>query len=158
MAKVEDVLAGFGQAIVTAQNRILKAAQEAPVPLDGLQTTFSISETELELKMIFDEQGGVTGIKPVSTGSSRLQDLDPGVLSTLKAKILIMPDDAAPAAPKTNPGKIRGDVLKRPDIQRLAGVFGDLTVTANFVPSAQRWIVDVVEPGGLLLRSMQIDD
>ncbi len=157
MAKVEDVLVGFGQAIVAAQSRILKAAQETPSPPDSLRTAFSISETELELKLIFDEQGGATGIKPVSAGASRLQDLDPGVLSTLKAKILVVPDET-PAAPKTNPGKISDDVLKRPDIQRLAAVFGDLTVTTSFVPSAQRWIVDVVEPGGLKLRSLQIDD
>lgn len=157
MAKVEDVLVGFGEAIVAAQSRILKTAQQNPSPLDGLRTAFSISETELELKLIFDEQGGVTSIKPVSAGASRLQDLDPGVLSTLKAKILVVPDDA-PAAPKTNPAKISGDVLKRPDIQRLAAVFGDLTVTTSFVPSARRWIVDVVEPGGLMLRSLQMDD
>ena len=114
MAKVEDVLVGFGEAIVAAQSRILKAAQETPSSLDGLGTAFSISETELELKLIFDEQGGVTGIKPVSAGASRMQDLDPGVLSTLKAKILVVPDDA-PLAPKRNPGKIRDDVLRRPD-------------------------------------------
>jgi hypothetical protein len=157
MAKVEDVLVGFGQAIVAAQSRILKTAQENPSPVDGLRTTFSISETELELKLIFDEQGGATGIKPVSAGASRLQDLNPGVVSTLKAKILVVPDDS-PAAPKTDPGKIKGDVLNRPDIKRLTGVFGELTVTTSFVPSAQRWIVDVVEPGGLTLRSLQIDD
>ncbi len=157
MAKVEDVLVGFGQAIVAAQSRILKAAQETPSPLDGLHTAFSISETEVELKLIFEEQGGVTGIKPVSAGASRMQQIDPGVLSTLKAKILVVPDDA-PAAPKKNPGRISDEVLKRPDIQRLAAVFGDLTATANFVPSARRWIVDVVEPGGLMLRSLQIDD
>jgi hypothetical protein len=157
MAKVEDVLAGFGQAIVAAQSRILKAAQETPAPPDGLRTTFSISETELELKLIFEEQGGVMAIKPVSAGASRLQDLNPGVLSTLKATILVVPDEA-PAAPKTNPGKIRDDIFKRPDIQRLLALFGDLTVTTSFVPSAQRWIVDVIEPGGLMLRSLQIDD
>lgn len=157
MAKVEDVLVGFGEAIVAAQGRILKTAQENPSPLDGSRTAFSIIETELELKLIFDEQGGTTGIKPVSAGASRLQDINPGVLSTLKAKIFVVPDDS-PATPKSNPGKIKGDVLNRPDIKRLAAGFGDLTVTTNFVPSAQRWIVDVVEPGGLTLRSLQIDD
>jgi len=157
MTKVEDVLGGFGQAIVAAQSRILKAAQENPSPLDGLRTAFSISETEIELKLIFDEQGGVTAIRPVSAGSSRLQDLDPGVLSTLRAKILVVPDDE-PATPKTNPRKIIDDVLKRPDLRRLAAVFGELTVNASFVPSAWRWLVDVVEPGGLKLRSLQIDD
>src|SRR5882672_5801662 len=104
MAKVEDVLVGFGQAIVAAQGRILKTAQENPSPLDGLSTAFSISETELELKLIFDEQGGATAIKPVSAGASRLQDLNPGVLSTLRAKLLVVPGEEA-AAPKSTPGK-----------------------------------------------------
>jgi hypothetical protein len=157
VAKVEDVLVGFGEAIVAAQSRILKSAKEAPSQLDGLQTSFSISETEVELKLVFDEQGGVTAIRPVSSGASRMQDINPGVLSTLKAKILVVPDEVQAATNKT-PGKIRDDVLKRPDIRRLAGIFGDLAVTTSFVPSARRWIVDVVEPGGLMLRSLQIDD
>jgi hypothetical protein len=157
VAKVEDVLVGFGEAIVAAQGRILKAAKDAPSQVDGLHTAFSISETEVELKLLFDEQGGVTAIKPVSSGASRMQDMNPGVLSTLKAKILVVPDEA-PAATNKTPGKIRDDVLKRPDIQRLAGIFGDLAVTTSFVPSAHRWIVDVVEPAGLVLRSLTIDD
>jgi hypothetical protein len=157
MPKVEEVLTEFGKAIVAAQNNILKAAQESPSPLDGLRTAFSISETELELKLVFEEAGGTTSIKPVAAGASRLQDLNPGVLSTLKAKLLVVPEDE-PAKPRTNPGKIRDVVLDRPDIQRLARAFGDLDVKARFVAPAGRWLVDIVEPGGLTLRSLQIDD
>lgn len=157
MAKVEDVLGEFGKALVAAQNRILKEAKENPSPLDGLRTAFTLSETELEMKMIFQEDGGATAIRPVSTGQSRLQDLNPGVVSSLRAKIVLVPEEEA-AAPKKDPGQIRDAVLKRPDIQRLRKVFGELTVNASFVAPARRWVVDVVEPGGLTLRSLQIDD
>ena len=158
MAKVEEVLGAFGQAIITAQNQIRRAAHDSSAPIDGARMAFAISETELELKLVFDEAGGVTAIKPVAAGASRLQHLDPGVVSTLRAKILVVPEDEATAAPRTPPGKIRDDVVKRPDIQRLQSIFGELTVVPSFVASVQRWIVDVLAPGGLKLRSFQIDD
>ena len=157
MAKVEDVLAGFGAAIVTAQSRIVQAAREAPASLDGLQTAFSISETELELKLVFAEQGGATAITPVSAGAGRMQDIDPGVVSTLRAKILVVPDES-PAATRKAPGQVRDEVLKRPDVLRLAKILGDLAVTASYLDPVRGWIVDVVEPGGRLLRRLQIDD
>jgi hypothetical protein len=155
--RVDDLLTEFGTALVSAQNRILKAAQENPSPLDGLRTAFSLSETDLELKLVFEESGGATEVRPVTVGESRLHELNPGVLSSLRAKILLVPEEE-PAAPKRNPEGIRGEVLRRPDVQRLQKIFGALTVKSNFVPSARRWLVDVVEPGGLTLRSLQIDD
>src|SRR5881296_1279179 len=125
--RVEDLLGEFGKAIVSAQNTILKSAQENPSPLDSLRTAFSISETELEVKLIFEESGGGPAIRPVTAGGTRLQDLGPGVLSTLKAKILAVTDEE-PASPVRNPAGIRDEVLKRPDLQRLKTIFGDLTV------------------------------
>lgn len=65
--RVEDLLAEFGKAIVSAQNTILKTAQENPAPLEGLRTAFSIGETELEVKLIFEE----TGALPTSDWSAR---------------------------------------------------------------------------------------
>jgi hypothetical protein len=98
---------------VSAQNTILKTAQENPAPLEGLRTAFAIGETELEVKLIFEETGGATDIRLVSAGKSRLPDLDPGVLSSLKAKILAVPDEE-PTAPKRSPTQIRDEVLVRP--------------------------------------------
>src|SRR6266404_5111084 len=127
MAKLDDLLGAFGTAIVSAQSQILQAAKDSPSPMEGLQTAFTISETEIEVRLIFDEQGGATAVKPVSAGASRLQDLNPGVLSTLRAKLLVVPGEEA-AAPKSTPGKVGDQVLKRPDVQRLAEIFGDLRV------------------------------
>lgn len=75
----------------------------------------------------------------------------------MKAKILAVPDEE-PTAPKRTPTQIRDEVLVRPDLQRLKGIFGELTVTARFVPGARRWLVDVTEPGGLTVRSVQVSD
>lgn len=155
--RVEDFLTEFGTALVNAQNRILKAAQENPSPLGGLRTAFSLSETDLDLKLVFEESAGATEIRPITLGESRLQELNPGVLSSLRAKILVVPEEE-PAVPTRSPAGIRDEVLRRPDLQRLRAIFGDLTVKSSFVPSVRRWLVDVVEPGGLTLRSLQIQD
>lgn len=155
--RVEDLLGEVGSAIVTAQSRLLKSAQENPSPVAGVPSSFAISETEIEVKMVFEEDGGATAIRPVTAGSSRLQDLNPGVLSTLRAKILAVPDEE-PARPKRTPSDIRDGILRRPDIGRLRKIFGELTVETRFVASAGRWLADVVEPGGKTLRSFQIAD
>jgi hypothetical protein len=157
MARVEEVLGAFGEAVVAAQGQIRRAARERSAPIDGARVTFSITETELELKLVFEETGGPMAIRPVAVGASRLQRLDPGVLSTLRAKLLVVPDEDAPT-PRTSSDKIRDDVLKRPDVQRLQRIFEGLTVVANYVPAVQRWLVDIAAPGGLTLRSLQIDD
>ena len=154
---VEELLGEFGRAIVTAQNRILKTALENPSPAEGLRTAFSISETEIEVKLAFEEQGGTMAIRPVTASQSRAQAVNADALSTLKVKILAVPDES-PKSPKKKPSDIVKEVLKRPDLQRLQKVFGGLDVQADFVPSAGRWIVDVLEPGGLTVRSLQIAD
>ena len=80
-----------------------------------------------------------------------------GALSTLKAKILAVPDET-PKSPARKPSDIVQEVKQRPDLQRLQRVFGDLDVKADFVPSAGLWLVDVVEPGGLTVRSLRVAD
>lgn len=155
--RVEELLGEFGRAIVSAQNQILRAALEKPSPLEGIRTVFSITETELEVKLVFEEDAGATVIRPVTASMSRSQGLEAGVLSTLKAKILVVPDES-PKAPNRKPSEIEKEVRQRADLQRLQRVFGSLEVKTEFVPSANRWIVDVVEPGGLTVRSLQIAD
>jgi len=154
---VDELLAEFGRALVTAQNNIHKAALESPSPAAELRTSFTISETEIEVKLAFDNQKGAVAIRPITATESRAQGFDAGALSTLKAKILAVPDES-PKVPTRKPSDIIGEVKKRPDLQRLERVLGTLDVRANFVPSASVWLVDVVEPNGLTVRNLQVAD
>jgi hypothetical protein len=154
---VDELLAEFGRALVTAQNSIHKAALESPSPATELRTAFSISETEIEVKLAFEEDGGIVAMRPVTATQSRAQGFDAGALSTLRAKILAVPDET-PKSPTRKPSDIVRDIKQRPDLQRLQRVFGDLDVKADFVPSAGLWLVDVVEPGGLTVRSLRVAD
>ncbi len=156
-ADVKELLGEFGKAIVGAQNQILRAALDQPAPLEGMRTAFSITETELEVKLVFEEDAGTTVVRPVTASMSRSQGFNSGAVSTLKARILVVPDES-PKAPTQRPSDIEKEVRQRPDLQRLQRVFGSLEVKTEFVPSANRWIVDVVEPGGLTVRSLQIAD
>jgi hypothetical protein len=153
---LEDLLAGFGRAIVEAQGRILKASIENPTVVEGARTAFAISETELEVKVVFDDKGG-GALHPLTMTSGRLNDLNPGALSTLRAKILAIPDEEPRRPKKTVPDVVKG-IRERADLKRLEEIFGTLEVRADYIPASSRWVVDVVEPGGLTLRSLQIPD
>lgn len=154
---VEELLAEFGRSIVEAQGQILKASIENPASVDGARTAFAISETEIEVKLVFEESGGVTAIRPVTTTSGRLNELNPGALSTLRAKILAVPDEE-PQRPKRKLADIVKDIAARDDLKRLEKILGPLEVKASFVPAQKRWVVDVVEPGGATVRSLQVPD
>jgi hypothetical protein len=152
--KVEDLLSQFGQAIHSAQLRLNLQSQEKPPGAAGLPTTLSISETDLEVKMLFEEKQGGAVVHPVSRANA---DTPAAAFSTLRAKIVAVADEDV-RLPQRTPSDIRDEVVKRPDIARLARIFGDLQVTATFVPDASRWVVDVAEPSGAVLRSVQVDD
>lgn len=152
--KVEDLLGQIGQAIFTAQQRLNKQSQETPPGPTGLPTTLSIAETDLEVKMLFEEKQAGAVIRPVSLANAQTPS---GSLSTLKAKIVAVPDeDVRP--PQRSPIDVKNQVAAQPDVVRLTRIFGELTVTPVYVPDAQRWVVDVAEPGGNVLRSVQVAD
>ncbi|MCP9471555.1 MAG: hypothetical protein NNA30_02320 [Nitrospira sp.] len=152
--KVEDLLGELGQAIHTAQMRLNKQSQERPPGSAGLPTTLSISETDLEVKILFEEKQGSALVRPVGRASA---DTPSAAFSTLRAKIVAVADeDVRP--PQRTPSDVREEIIKRPDIARLAKIFGDLQVTTTFVPEAARWLVDVVEPSGSVLRRIQVED
>ena len=153
---IEDLLAGFGRAIVEAQSRILKASIENPTVVEGARTAFAISETELEVKVVFDDASG-GALRPLTMTSSRLNNLNPGALSTLRAKILAVPDEEPRRPQKSIPEVVKG-IRERADLQRLEAILGPLEVKADYVPASGRWLVDVIEPGGLTLRSLQLPD
>ncbi len=150
-------LTEFGRSMVEAQAKLNADTLERPPGPDGMRTTIAISETEIDLKMLFEDDGSGVNIRPVSAGTARLADLNPGVLSGLRARLVAVPNEEV-RPPTRKLSDVRDEVLSRPDIRRLREVFGELQVETAYISSARRWIVDVKEPTGQTLRSMQIPD
>lgn len=158
--RLDGLLENVGQSVLDAQVRIDKAALELAAGANGQRTGVAIAETEVEVKLLFDEDPqqpkGVV-IRPVSSSLTREAQLDPAVLSTLKARLVAVPDEQQ-RPPTRRPADVRDDILKRPDLQRLARILGPLEVRTTYVAGARRWLADVVEPGGQTVRSLQVDD
>lgn len=155
--RIDALLSEFGKSMLEAQAQINAEVLERPVGLEGLQTGIAISETEIDLKMVFDEDSSGVNIRPVSAGETRLADLNPGVLSGLRARLVAVPNEET-RPPTRKQSEVRDQVLSRPDITRLQDIFGELQVETTYVGAARRWIVDVKEPKGQTLRRIQIDD
>ena len=158
--RIEDLLQDVGQSVLSAQAGLDRASLEQPASSGVARTTVAIAETELELKLLFEEdprlKEGVS-IRPVSASMSRESELDPGLLSTLRARIVAVPEEQQ-RQPQRKPSDIRGEIAKRPDMVRLTRIVGPLDVRTTYIAGAKRWLVDVVEPGGQTVRSFQVDD
>lgn len=155
--RVDALLGEIGRSMLEAQAKINTEALELPPGPEGLRTGVAISETEIDVKMVFEDDGSGVNIRPVAAGAARLADLDPGAFSSIRARLVAVPDEEA-RPPTRGPADVRREVLSRPDISRLRDIFGRLQVEATYVGATRRWIVDVKEPGGAILRSVQIPD
>lgn len=155
--RVDVLLRGVGQSMLEAQTQLNTAALEQPPGPEGLRTGVAISETEIDVKMVFEDDGSGVNVRPVTAGAARLSELDPGVLSGIRARLVAVADEEA-RPPSRSPADVRQEVLSSPDIIRLQEIFGELQVETTYVGAVQRWIVDVKEPGGAILRSVQITD
>jgi hypothetical protein len=155
--RIDVLLSEFGKSMLEAQAQPNAVALEHPPDTEGLQTGVAISETEIDVKMIFEEDDSGVSIRPVSAGVAGIADLDPGVFSSIHARLVAVPDEEV-RPPTRKPPDIRAEVFDRPDIQRLKNIFGDLMVETTYVSAAGRWLVDVKEPEGMVLRSIQISD
>jgi hypothetical protein len=155
--RVDLLLQGIGQSMLAAQTQLNTDALAQPPGPEGLRTNVAISETEIDVKMVFEDDGSGVNVRPVAAGATQLAELDPGVLSGIRARLVAVADEEA-RPPTLNANEVREQVLARDDMTRLQGIFGELQVETTYVGSAQRWIVDVKEPGGAILRSIQISD
>lgn len=155
--RVDVLLGEIGRSVLEAQTRINADALERPPGPEGLRTGVAIGETEIDVKIVFEDDGSGVNVRPVAAGAARLAELDPGVLSGIRARLVTVPEEEA-RPPARSTADVREEVLSRPDISRLQGIFGQLQVESTYVGAARRWIVDVKEPGGAILRSIQIQD
>ncbi len=155
--RIDVLLREFGKSMLEAQAQLNATALEHPPDTEGLQIGVAISETEIDVKMIFEEDDSGVNIRLVSAGAARIADLDPGAFSSIHARLVAVPDEEV-RPPTRKPPDIRAEVLDRPDIQRLKNIFGALTIETTYVNATGRWLVDVKEPEGMTLRSIQISD
>lgn len=160
MAKMDlnGLLSEFGQSVLRAQTQINAAALEQSAGLNNLQTGLAVSEIEVDLKMVIEDDGdGAVNILPISGDLDKLGSLNAGTLSSIRARFLTVPDeDVRPPARK--PSEVKDEVLAKPDVARLKDIFGDLDLDVSYVSGKNRWLVDVKEPSGTTLRSLQLDD
>jgi hypothetical protein len=158
--RLESLLQSVGQSLLEAQARIDKAALERSAGPAGLRIGVSISETEVDVKMLFGEDAtspeGVL-IQPISAALARETRLSEAAVSTLKARLVAVPDEEQ-RPPVKAPSDVRAEVVGRADVTRLAKILGPLEVRTTYVAGARRWLVDVVEPGGQVVRTIQVED
>lgn len=155
--RIDVLLHELGKSMLEAQGQINAEVLGIPPGPEGLRTSVTISETEIDVKMVFEEDSSGVNIRPVSAGAARLADLDPGVLSSIRARLIAVPDEEV-RPPVRKRRDVLDEVVSRPDIDRLRNIFGELRFEATYVSPARRWIVDVKEPKGETLRSIQIPD
>ncbi|AFY40674.1 hypothetical protein Lepto7376_4583 [[Leptolyngbya] sp. PCC 7376] len=161
MAKmnIDSLLSEFGQSVLQAQNQINAAALEQSAGLNNLQTGLAVSEIEVDLKMMIDEDDdGVVNIQPISGDLDKLGSLNAGALSSIRARFLTIPDEEV-RPPARKPSEVKEEVLAKADVSRLKDIFGDLDVDVSYVAAKNRWLVDVKDPTNkTTLRSLQLDD
>lgn len=145
-----------GQSIAEAQGQIS--------PLDH-PTQLVIGNVEVEVKVALatDPQGGVA-IETISAADVRGGSIDPGVLSTLRinfiatAAELPAPGAVAGQKPQRDAAAVIKELSERSDVANLAGVLGQLSYEATYVPNTQRWLVAARDPKGRLVREAILPD
>lgn len=155
---LNDLLSEFGKSMVQAQTQIDAATLEQSAGSRNPQTGIAISELEVDVKMVIDgDNANGFNIRPVSGDVTQLEKVNPGVFSSVRARLLAVPDEEV-RPPVRQPSKIKEEVLARPDVARLQEIFGKLDVDVAYVGAKSRWLVDVKEPAGTTIRSFQIED
>jgi hypothetical protein len=156
--RIEDLLRGFGQAMIDAQAQLDASAKARPVGPEGLRTGVAISESEIDLKAtVATDDKGVARLRPLAAEDELSRTLNPGLVSGVRARFVVVPEEGPPRPQRAAPD-IRAEVLGLADIERLRAIFGRLEVKPSYHADGRRWIVDVYEPGGQLLRSLQVAD
>jgi|JFJP01.1.fsa_nt_gi hypothetical protein len=155
---LNNLLSEFGKSMIQAQTQIDAEALENSNSAKTSQTGIAISEIEFDVKMVIDDDAtGGLNIHPVSGDTTQLEKLNPGVFSSIRARLLAVPDETVrPSIRK--PSKIREEVLATPDVVRLQEIFGKLDVDIAYVAAKSRWLVDIKESSGITLRSFQVED
>lgn len=160
MAKMnlQSLLSGFGESVLQAQTQINTSTLEQSAGGNNLQTNLAVAEIEVDLKMMVEEdEDGKVNIVPISGDVDKVGALNAGALSSIKAKFVTVPDEEV-RSPTLKVSEVKAMALEQPRVDRLKDIFGDLQVDVAYVAGKKRWLVDIKEPSGTTLRSIQFDD
>jgi hypothetical protein len=138
-----------------AAGRSLGEAQGALAGGTDVPATVAISEAQLEVKVIVDRREEGLDIQPVGTEVLAKGKVDPGLVSTVTLRFVPVATAEAPA--RRAGSDVIDEVRKRPDVQRVAKIVGDLRFEAQFV-AGRRWLVVARDAEGRVVREAVVDD
>ncbi|MCH8338393.1 MAG: hypothetical protein IH858_06065 [Chloroflexi bacterium] len=140
--RIDALLRELGKSMLEAQTQINRDVTDRRPGPEGLRIGVTISETEIDVKMVFEDDSSGGAIRLVSAGAARLADLDPGVLSSIRARLLAVPEEEV-RPPVRKMADVVDEVFARRDVRRLRNIFGELLAETAYVSAAGRWIVDI---------------
>jgi hypothetical protein len=138
-----------------AAGRSLGEAQGALAGETDVPTTVAISEAQLEVKVVVDKRDDGLDLQPVGTEVLAKGKIDPGLVSTVTLRFVPVATTEAPAI--RSGAEVIDEVRKRPDVQRVAKIVGELDFEAQFVPG-RRWLVVARDADGRIVREAVVDD
>ena len=138
-----------------AAGRSLGEAQGALAGGTDVPTTVAISEAQLEVKVIVDRREAGLDIQPVGSDVLAKGKVDPGLVSTVTLRFVPVAAAEAPAAKSGS--QVIDEVRKRPDVQRVEKIVGELRYEAQFVPG-RRWVVVARDAEGRVVREAVVSD
>lgn len=150
---LENLLQEFGKSLLEAQRQINQRSST----VEELQTGIAISEIEIDLKMLVDQDINGAALRPVGSEMAQLSGMNTAAFSSLRTKLIAVPEFEN-AAPIRQANEIRREVLSRSDLMRLEEIFGKLQVETTYISAKKIWLVDVKTPSGQLVRNLQISD
>jgi hypothetical protein len=119
-------------------------------------TAMAISQAELEVKVIVDKRDDGLDIQPVGSEVLAKGAVDPGLVSTVK--LSFVPVAAAEAPARRAGSDVIDEVRKRPDVQRVAKIVGELHFEAQYISEQQRWVVVARDVEGRTVREVVVAD
>jgi hypothetical protein len=118
-------------------------------------TTVAISEAQLEVKVVVDKRDDGLDLQPVGSEVLAKGKIDPGLVSTVTLRFVPVTTTEAPAG--RSGAEVIDEVRKRPDVQRVAKIVGELQFEAQFV-AGRRWLVVARDAEGRVVREAVVDD
>lgn len=150
---MESLFAGAGESVLNAQTRIEAARMDQAAGPDGTRIGVLLSEVDLDVKFVAENSSDGLALRPVGSGDRIAENM----VSNVRARLVVAPEEED-QPPQRSASDVKDEILKRPDVLRLKGIFGDVQVRPKYLGGMGKWNVEVREPGGNLLRDLQVAD
>lgn len=144
-------------------------------------TGMTLASADLEIKAAVHSQNGQLSIATLSSADVLQSDVNPDLLSTVRLSFVATAVDRGglpgvvqagaeekPAPPEGEPeigtgtvlteGEVHSRALAREDVQQLQQILGTLEVHSAFVPAFRRWLVQVRDWRGQVVRELVLPD